>query len=88
MFHDAPQPITQSTMKTSLHLFCLLLLSGLAFAAESVKNPSAQAQTGIVQAANGKSLAPIILPKEATMFTKIAAKDLADYIGKVGGAKP
>jgi hypothetical protein len=37
---------------------------------------------------NGKSLAPIILPTEPTMFTKIAAQDLAAYIGKVGGVKP
>ncbi|HPN84835.1 MAG TPA: hypothetical protein PK821_05805 [Victivallales bacterium] len=37
---------------------------------------------------NGASLAPIILPKDPTMFTKIAAKDLAEYIGKIGGAKP
>jgi hypothetical protein len=36
----------------------------------------------------GASLAPIILPKEPTYFTKIAATDLAEYIGKVGGVKP
>lgn len=34
------------------------------------------------------SLAPIILPKDPTMYTKIAAQDLAEYIGKAGGAKP
>lgn len=37
---------------------------------------------------NGKGLGPIILPAESTMFTKIAAQDLAEYIGKVGGVKP
>ncbi len=48
----------------------------------------AQEQTKIVLVANGRNLAPIILPAESTMFTKIAAADLAEYIGKVGGAKP
>ncbi len=37
---------------------------------------------------NGKSLVPIILPAEPTMFTKIAAADLAEYIGKVSGVMP
>lgn len=37
---------------------------------------------------SGRSLASIILPKDPTMFTKIAAADLADCIGKVGGVKP
>lgn len=42
----------------------------------------------IVLVENCKSLAPIILPKDPTMYIKIAAKDLAEYIGKAGGAKP
>lgn len=42
----------------------------------------------IVLVADGKSLAPIILPTDPTLFTKIAAADLAEYLGKVGGAKP
>ncbi len=37
---------------------------------------------------NSASLAPIILPENPTFFTKIAANDLAEYIGKVGGVKP
>lgn len=44
--------------------------------------------TKLVLVANGKSLAPIILPTEPTMFTKLAAADLAEYIGKVSGVKP
>ncbi len=68
-------------MKTA-HLFCLLLLTGFAFSAEISNN------AGIVLVENGKSLTPIILPAEPTMFTNIAAADLAEYIGKVGGVKP
>ena len=45
-------------------------------------------QTEFVLVEDGKSLAPIILPTEPTMFTKIAAADLAEYLGKVGGVKP
>ncbi len=68
-------------------LRAILLIVSVSFCAvPSVVH--AQDQTGMVLVENGKSLAPIILPAEPTMFTKIAAADLADYIGKVSGAKP
>lgn len=63
-------------------MLCTVPVDGLA------QQPTAtHDQTNIVLVANGMSPAPIILPKEPTMFTKIAAEELAAYIGKVGGVK-
>ena len=42
----------------------------------------------LVLAEKGKSLAPIVLCKDATPLTRKAADELAGYIEKTGGAKP
>ncbi|HPN83874.1 MAG TPA: DUF4838 domain-containing protein [Victivallales bacterium] len=64
-------------------VFLFLIIGIILCSAEELKNP-----LEMVLADNGKSLAPVIIPNDATMFTRRAVDDLVDYIGKVGGGKP
>jgi len=65
----------------------LAILSFAVLACElRAEEPANSAEMTLVE--NGASLTPIILPKDATFYTRIAANDLAEYIGKIGGAKP
>ncbi|QDU28663.1 hypothetical protein ETAA8_37660 [Anatilimnocola aggregata] len=67
----------------------LFLLSCAGTAGLLAEEPAAiRGQSAIVLVAQGKSLVPIILPAKPTRYTKIAATDLAEYLGKVGGEKP
>ncbi len=64
----------------SLETLCLLYLTfGFGF------GHAAAAEMVIIE--KGASRVPIILAKDATMFTKLAAQELADYLGRIGGAK-
>ncbi len=66
-----------------LFAFLLLTLSVCGLGVEGIANSAEMVLTK-----DKASLAPIILPKEPTYFTKIAANDLADCIGKASGVKP
>ena len=50
--------------------------------------PGAWAGEQLTLVENGKSMAPIILPKDAAPDNVAAANDLADYIKKISGAQP
>lgn len=53
------------------------------------KAPAATADlTGLVLVENGVSRVPIVVFKDAPPFTRRAADELAEYIGKISGAKP
>jgi|GEM_PF-581001 len=49
---------------------------------------SSDAKGKLALVAGGKSLAPIVVPKDAPHFTRQAADTLAEYIEKVSGARP
>ncbi|HPN84837.1 MAG TPA: hypothetical protein PK821_05815, partial [Victivallales bacterium] len=79
-------------LRTSLFRSCACALA-LMFVAGATGVVAQEKSTNgggseMVLVENAASLAPIILPKDPTFFTKIAANDLAEYIGKVGGVKP
>jgi len=60
------------------------LLSSLAL---SLLFDSHASAAELVLADRGAAPAPVIVPKDATPFTKLAAQELADYLGRIGGAK-
>lgn len=75
-----------------MSFYCMCSLFLILCAGSVVINAQEKIGTGggteMALVKGGASLAPIILPKDPTMFTKIAANDLAEYIGKIGGVKP
>jgi hypothetical protein len=74
---------------TLTSLVSVFILSGFYKPAykENIKEDKMQ-KKGLVIASNGRSLAPIILPKDHTPLMKEAANDLATYIKKISGATP
>ncbi|MFA7160206.1 MAG: hypothetical protein WC299_12980, partial [Kiritimatiellia bacterium] len=69
---------------------CLIALSlvGQAVNSRAEAKHSAGDVSKMILADGGASLVPIILPGDPSLFTRMAAADLAEYIGKISGAKP
>ena len=67
----------------------LMVVAGRAVGQEDAKKNGSEVRTAALTLVDkGKSLAPIIVFKDAPAFTRRAADELAAYIEKVGGVKP
>jgi len=76
----------RDNMKLSLTLLtCLLCALGCILMNSS---EAAGADNKLTLVENGVSLAPIVIFKDAPLYTRRAADELAEYIGKTSGAKP
>ncbi len=76
-----------------LRLFRFVCALALMFSAgsavlEAQDKSSSGGRSEMILVDKAASFASIILPKDPTMYTKIAATDLAEYIWKVSGVKP
>ncbi|MFC1454171.1 DUF4838 domain-containing protein [Verrucomicrobiota bacterium] len=57
-------------------------------AAPILKTPPKPGTSGLILVQDGKSLAPIVIFKDAPPYTKNSAYELADFIEKISGVKP
>ncbi|MFC1454170.1 DUF4838 domain-containing protein [Verrucomicrobiota bacterium] len=78
-----------------LSILCISVLSGDLLADKSASNTpqailkeSNSSATKLVVVENGKCNMPIVVSKDAQLYTKKAADELADYIEKMTGVKP
>jgi hypothetical protein len=92
---ENPESSTKSIWKKSPYPFMakvalvLSVLIGWSELWAAGNPPSATADAkGLVLVENGVSRVPIIVFKDAPPFTRRAADELAEYIGKISGAKP
>lgn len=65
---------------TCLHMFAL-------FAALLLAGPAAAKPAELPLAADGKALVPVVVSEKASPATKQVAAELADYLGRIAGAK-
>lgn len=72
----------------ALLLVALLGNYELLKAAPTIKTPPKPGNSGFVLVKDGKSLAPVVVFKDAPPYIKGAAYDLAEYIGKISGVNP